>query len=1028
MNNTPHKPLKRFTDIFIQRPVLATVISLLILVLGLRSASLLPIRQYPFTQNAVITVSTAYTGADPAVIAGFITTPLENAIAQADGIDYMTSSSTEGVSTITANLRLNYDPNKALTEVNTQVNSVLNQLPADALKPNLSVSVGDALNAMYLGFYSKTLEANQITDYLIRVVQPKLQAIPGVQQANILGQRQFALRAWLDPAKLAAYHLTAADVSNALANNNFIAAVGATKGDMITVNLSIDTGLTSLNQFRNLIIKAQNGAIIRLQDVARVTLGASNYNSTVKFDNKPAVYIGIQVTPDANVLDVTRDVRTLMPSIVSQLPEGLSSGIVYDSTLYINSSIHEVVWSLIEALLIVTAVIFIFLGSLRSVIIPVIAMPLSLIGAFFIMFLLGYTINLLTLLALVLAIGLVVDDAIIVVENIHRHLEEGLSLREAALQGTRELALPIIAISVVLIAVYIPIGFMGGLTGALFTEFAFTLAGAVGVSAVIALTLSPMMCSLFLKPTEIKRGFVHYMDRMFETARLRYKHTLEYSLNNLSVVAVFASIVLISIYFLYNTSQRELAPSEDQGVIIGMLATAPNATLEQTQLYSHQLYTIFKSVPETDHVFQIDNTGSSLAGMVFKPWDQRKRTTNQLQPQIQKNLDKIAGAKVMAFQRSPLPGGGSGGSAVQLVLTTTNDYLQLNTVAQNFMTAAQASGLFIYLDSDLKLDKPQDNIEIDRDKAAELGLTMTSIGNALASALSEGYVNYFNFAGRSYEVIPQVARQQRLNADQLLNYYLTAPSGAVFPLSSIARIKTTVIPESINHFQQLNSTTISAIPVPGITAGDALARLQKIAGTILPDGYALDYAGQSRQYVQESASFMTTFFFALIIIFLCLAAQFESFRDPFIILTSVPMSICGALIFINLGVGGATLNIYTEIGLVTLIGLISKHGILIVQFANELQQQGKSKREAIALSAGIRLRPILMTTAAMVLGVLPLILARGAGAVSRFNIGLVIATGISLGTLFTLFVVPAVYLLFAAQHKAIDEARIQDSL
>lgn len=1012
----------RFTDIFIQRPVLATVISLLILVLGMRSLTLLQIRQYPYTENAVITVSTVYTGADPALIAGFITTPLENSIAQAQGIDYLSSSSTQGSSSIRANLLLNYDPNKALTEINTKVNAVINQLPKQSQQPTLTIAIGETVDSMYIGFYSPKLASNQITDYLTRVVQPKLQAIKGVQQAEIVGQRLFSLRAWLDPAKLASYGLGADDVANALANNDFIAAVGRTKGDMVTADLTVNTGLSNVEQFQNLIVKAKNGAIIRLKDVAKVTLGSQSYDTAVKFDNKPAVYIGIKVAPTANVLSVIKNIRKALPEITAQLPQGLNGKIVYDESRYITSSIHEVMISLIEALVIVTLVIFLFLGSIRSVIIPVIAMPLSLIGAFFIMLLLGYTINLLTLLALVLAIGLVVDDAIIVVENIYRHIELGRSPFEAAMAGARELAIPIISISVVLIAVYVPIGFMGGLTGALFTEFAFTLAGSVAVSAIIALTLSPMMCALSLKPSvkDSHKGWVGFIDAKFDKLREFYERLLHRSLNNVRVTMVFALIILSSIYFLYASAKNELAPQEDQGLIISLLTAAPNATLQQTQLYSNQVFQIFKSYAERDHVFQLEGVNglnTSIGGMVFKPWNERKRTTNQLQPKMQHLFDGIAGARVAAFQKPSLPGGGSG-LPVQFVITTTDDYVKLNDISQALLDEARKSGFFVYLDSDLKVDKPQSSIQLDRDKASQLGLTMADIGDLLASAMSEDYINYFNFDGRSYQVIPQMMRAYRLNADQLLNYYLKMPNGSVIPLSTVARLKTIVVPESINHFQQLNSATISAVPFPGVTMGDALQKLRHIAKQVFPENYNIDYAAQSRQYQQEKSALILTFFLALIIIFLCLSAQFESFRDPLIILVSVPMSICGALIFISVGMGGASLNIYTEVGLVTLIGLISKHGILIVQFANDLQQEGHKKREAIQKATGIRLRPILMTTAAMVLGVIPLILASGAGAMSRFNIGLVIASGISIGTLFTLFVVPAMYLVLAQDHQA----------
>jgi multidrug efflux pump len=1015
----------RFTDIFIERPVLATVVSLLILVLGLRSLFLLPVRQFPYTENAVVTVMTVYTGADPSVVAGFITTPLENAIAQANGIDYLTSSSTQSVSTIQANLRLNYDPNKALSEINTKVNAVLNQLPPGSQQPAITVDIGQTFDAMYMGFYSKVLPRNNITDYLTRIVQPKLQSIEGVQQAEILGSRQFALRAWLDPEKLAAHNITAADVANALAKNDIISAVGRTDGNMVTVNLTADTGLSSVAQFKQLVIKAQNGSIVRLSDVANVTLGSQNYDSSVSFDNQPSVYIGIKVAPTANLLTVIDNVRKAFPAIQQQLPQGLTGQIVYDSTEFVHSAIYEVVKSLIEALVIVTIVIFLFLGSARSVLIPVIAIPLSLVGAFFIMLSFNYSINLLTLLALVLAIGLVVDDAIIVVENVHRHMESGMSATAAALQGARELANPIIAITVVLIAVYVPIGFMSGLTGALFTEFAFTLAGAVTISAIIALTLSPIMCAKFLKIThDSKHNLVEYVDKKFEKLQHLYQRWLHDSLEYKPVTAVFAIIILASIYFLYAGSKAELAPQEDQGIIAVQATAAPNATLAQTLLYSDQIYKIFQQFPETEHVFAVtgySGLNTTISGMVLKPWDQRHRTTNELQPQIQNLLGTIAGANAVAFQFPSLPG--SSGLPIQFVITTTEPFELLNTMSQTLLDKANASGMFLFLDTDLKVDRPQTTIELNRDKTAELGLTMQDVAAALGWSVSQNYVNYFNFAGRSYQVIPQTMRAQRLNNDQLLNYYITATNGSSVPLSTIAHLKTTVVPESLNHFQQLNSATISGVAMPGVTVGQALSTLQSIAKEVLPTGYNIDYAGQSRQYEQEGSALLVTFAFALIIILLALAALFESFRDPLIVLISVPMSICGALIFICLGVGGASLNIYTEVGLITLIGLISKHGILIVQFANQLQKEGKSKLEAIQSAASIRLRPILMTTAAMVLGVVPLIIATGAGAASRFNIGLVIASGISIGTLFTLFVVPAVYMYLAQDHQRRGERR-----
>jgi multidrug efflux pump len=1011
--------MRKFTDIFVERPVLATVISLVILVLGLRSLGTLPILQFPFTQNAVVTVSTAYPGADANLVASFITTPLENAVAQANGIDYMTSSSVAGVSTITANLRLNYEPDKALTEINTKVNAVLNQLPPQAQKPTMSVSIGQTIDAMYIGFYSDVLKPNQVTDYLLRSVQPRLQAVEGVQNAELLGAKNFALRAWLDPQKLAAVGLTAADVYSALAANNYLSSSGQSKGQMVQINLNASTAVNSLPAFKEMIIKQNAGAVVRLQDVANVTLGADDYDSSVAFDGKKAVYIGIQVAPGANLLDVVARVRKVMPDVQAQLPKGLMANVVYDSTKFVNSSIHEVVKTLIEAILIVTVVVFVFLGSLRSVIIPVIAIPLSLIGTFTVMLALGYSINLLTLLALVLAIGLVVDDAIIVVENVSRHLEEGLSPFDAATLAARELASPIIAMTIVLIAVYVPIGFMSGLTGALFTEFAFTLVGAVTMSAIIALTLSPMMSSRMLRAPKLEGGnwqdhLVLWLDKQFMRLHMAYERKLDGVLNHVPVIVVFALVMLGGIYFLYTTAMTELAPQEDQGVLIAASFNAPDATLKQRESYGQQVHDVFRSHPETGHIFQLNMPTQAISGMVLKPWDERVKTAGMLQPVVQKELGKIAGSQNAIFQPPPLPG--PRGLPVQFVITTTEPFSKLFAVSQQFLQAAQKTGNFIFLQSDLRIDLPQTTVVIDRNMAAQLGLNMQDIGSALSAMLGGGYVNYFEYSGRAYKVIPQVQQQFRLNPEQLEQYYLRSASGQMVALSTVAHLETKTQPETINHFQQQNMATIQGVAFPTVSQGQALDSLQKLAKETLPAGYSFDYAGASRQFMQESGGLVLTFFFAIIIIFLALAAQFESFRDPVIILVSVPMSIAGALIFINLGIGHATLNIYTEVGLVTLIGLVSKHGILIVEFANNLQRTGLAKRAAIEKAAGLRLRPILMTTAAMVLGVVPLITASGAGAVSRFNMGLVIASGLAIGTLFTLFVVPGMYMLMAADH------------
>jgi multidrug efflux pump len=988
----------------------------MILVLGLRAVFSLPVLQYPRTENAIITVSTTYYGADPDIVAGFITTPLENAIAQANGIDFMTSTSQNGTSTITVNLRLNYDPDKALSEIQTKISSVTNQLPPQSQQPVLSVKVGQTIDAMYLGFGSSVLPSNKITDYLLRVVQPKLQAVEGVQTAEFIGNKNFALRAWLNPQKLAAYGLTAADISTALAQNDYISGLGNTKGQMVQMNLTASTNLHSLEDFRNLVVKQVNGSLVRLSDVANVTLGSEDYESEVGFDGKKAVYIGIQVAPNANLLDVIGNIRKIFPGIVAQLPKGLNGEVVYDSTKFVTSAIHEVVSTLLEAILIVTLVVFAFLGSPRSVLIPVIAIPLSLIGAFIFMLALGFSINLLTLLALVLGIGLVVDDAIIVVENVNRHLEEGMTPFNAAITGARELVGPIIAMTIVLIAVYVPIGFQGGLTGALFTEFAFTLVGAVTISAIVALTLSPMLASRFLKAHTHGGGWderlVDAIDRNFERLRGAYERMLDGSLNYRPVTYIFALIVFVCIWALWTTARNELAPEEDQGALIAINFNAPNSTLQQRQLYSRQAYKILASFPETEHVFQIDAPGQSIQGAVFKPWDERKRSAQELKPIMQMDLGNIAGARSAVFPPPLLPG--STGLPLQYVIQTTKSFGELQEVSSAILKEALASGKFLFLDLDLKIDLPEATVEIDRDKAAQLGLTMTDVGNAMASMLGGGYVNYFSLYGRSYKVIPQVEQRSRLNTEQLRNYYLKTPSGVTVPLSTIARITIKTVPESLNHFQQLNSATIQGVPLGPM--GDILDTLNGIAEKNMPQGYSIDYGGEARQFVHESGGFVLTFAFAVIIIFLTLAAQFESFRDPLIILTSVPMSIFGAMIFVSLGVGDASINIYTKVGLVTLMGLISKHGILIVEFANRMQEEGMTKREAIEHATGIRLRPILMTTAAMVLGVMPLIFASGAGAASRYNMGLVIASGLTIGTFFTLFVVPAFYMLLGADH------------
>jgi multidrug efflux pump len=1003
----------KFTDLFVERPVLAAVVSLLILVLGLRAVFELPITQYPQTETATVTVSTAYYGADAATVAGFITQPLEQAIAQAQGIDYLSSSSSTGSSVITATLRLNYDSNRALTEINTKVNSVRNQLPPQSQQPVLTVQIGQTTDEMYIGYFSNSLPVNGMTDYLARVVKPKLDSIEGVQIAELQGGRQYALRAWLDPERMAAQGITAADVSAALGANNYLTTVGTAKGQSVSVDLTASTDLHSLDEFKHLVIRQQNDTIVRLEDVATVVLGAENYDFSVAFSGRHSVFIGIQVAPRANVLDVIKRIRAALPPIAAQLPTGMTQEIAYDGTKFINTAISEVIKTLVEALIIVTVVIFLFLGSPRAVVVPVVAMPLSLVGAFFLMAALGYSINLLTLLALVLAIGLVVDDAIIVVENVDRHLKEGMAPFPAAIQAARELGGPIIAMTVVLVAAYVPIGFQGGLTGALFTQFAFTLAGAVTISGIVALTLSPMMCSKIFRADAQEGRFAHYLDRQFTRVRNWYKRGLTDWLRTWQVLVALGALMLCGTVYLFVTATSELAPQEDQGVVLTQVIGPPDTTIDQMMVYSDQVYQAASKLPEYESMFQITGAPSisqGFGGVLLKPWGERKRSADELQKYLQDQWNHIAGARVAAFQFPSLPG--SQGLPLQFVITTTEPVENLNEVATQVLDKAKASGMFWFIDSDLKLDKPQATLAIDRDMVADMGLTQQDVGSSLGAALGGGYVNYFSIAGRSYKVIPQVLQKDRLNPDQVLDYYVRAGDSSLIPARTVAKITTSTVPESINHFQQLNSATIAG--APGVSQDEALVFLRNALREVAPSGYTADYSGQSRQYILGSGSFVVTLFFALIIVYLALAAQFESFRDPAVILVSVPMALFGALLFINVGL--ATLNIYTQVGLVTLLGLVSKHGILIVQFANELQRTGLSKLEAIEEAAAVRLRPILMTTAAMVLGVLPLVIASGAGAAGRRAMGIVLFTGLSIGTLFTLFIVPAVYILIGADH------------
>ncbi|HEY1848622.1 MAG TPA: efflux RND transporter permease subunit [Opitutaceae bacterium] len=1028
----------KITDLFVKRPVLALVVNLVILIAGVQAYRTLNVREYPKSENSTVTVTTVYVGASADLVRGFITTPLERSIAAADGIDYLSSSSSQGVSVISARLKLNYDPIKALAEISSKVDQVRNDLPVEAQVPAIDVQSADSQFASaYLSFTSETLRQNEITDYLVRVVQPRLSAIDGVQRADILGARTFAMRVWLKPDRMAAFNISPSQVNAALAANNHLSALGNTKGNLVQVALTANTDLRSIEEFRNLVIRQQNNAIVRLRDVADVELGAEDYDTDVKLSGETAVFMGIFVLPTANSLDVIHAVSAEMESIKKDLPGGMQAKVAYDATAYISDAIHEVFHTLGDTLLIVVVVIFLFLGSVRSVLIPIVAIPLSLIGAMFLMQVFGFTLNLLTLLAIVLSVGLVVDDAIVVVENVERHLAEGLSPYNAALVGARELVGPIIAMTVTLATVYAPIGLQGGLTGSLFREFAFTLAGAVVISGFVALTLSPMMCANLLRAGDEEKGFAKMVTHAFERVRRVYTAILDFSLANRGLVYTVWIVIGILGVLMITQSPAELAPAEDRGVLFGIGTTAANATLDQNIPYANAIEKTFFSDPNTDFVFQITNPNQAIAGLVAKPWGQRKEPIKNMLAAMQAKVNLIPGIQIQLVQPPSLPGGGT--FPIEVVITSTADPQEILSFARELSDAAVATKRFYFPPLiDLKFDAPQAEVVLDRDKVASLGLNLEQVGSDLSAAMGGNYINWFNISGRSYKVISQVKREDRLNPGQMQKIYVSGPGGSLIPLSTIATIKYSTIPRSLNRFQQLNSVTLSA--VAGMPLNDALKVFEDAGAKILPKGYGIDYTGESRQLRREggSAKFWGTMLLAVVLIFLVLSAQFNSFRDPFVILAgSVPLAVFGSAIFMFLKFPNpsmhfftdgwtTTFNIYSQVGLVTLVGLIAKNGILIVEFANKQQLAGRSKLEAVHDAALTRLRPILMTSVATVAGHFPLTLVTGAGAAARNSIGLVLVGGMSIGTFFTLVVMPSIYILVAKDHskeKAREEAR-----
>jgi multidrug efflux pump len=1048
--------LKRsFTDLFVRKPVIALVVNIAILVVGVVAYFQLNTRQYPRSDSAVVNVSTIYFGASADTVRGYITTQLERAISSADGIDYIESESFAGMSIIRAYLRLNYDTNAALTQISSKIDQVRNELPPESESPTITVESSDnQFASMYLSFYSETLDQNQITDYLNRMVQPRLASVKGVQRADVLGGRVFAMRVWLKPDQLAARGLSPAEVRQSLVNNHALAAVGSTKGTMLQMSLVANTDLRSVTEFQDLVVAERNGSIIRLADVAEVELGAESYDQEVSFGGQTATFMGIWVMPTESTIEVIKRVRAVFPDIEAALPAGLQAKMAYDATEYIEDALHEILRTLMETLLVVMIVIFIFMGSVRSVMIPIVAMPLSLVGALFLMLVFGFTVNLLTLLAIVLAVGIVVDDAIVVVENVERHIRLGQHPINAAILGARELVGPVISMTITLAAVYAPIGFQGGLTGALFREFAFTLAGAVAVSGFVALTLSPMMSAYLLRPAAgQEKGLPGLVNHTFDRIRNGYERLLQRSLETrklgwfgASVMSVFLTPLFFGFYafdrakrrhpvwvphltvlaFLFALllgpfimfAQRELAPMEDQGVVFTIVQGPPTSTIEQMSMYSKQVQEMYESVPEYDTSFMVTMSNMGFSGMILKPWSQRERSAIEIQTALQGPAAQIPGANTIVMTPEPLPSGGS--MPIELVIRSTADHREMLEFADQLVlyanTEANAGGgmpTFFFADSDLKFDLPQVEVDIDRDKVAAMGLNLADVARDLGSMLGGGYVTRFVNDGRSYRVIPQVERGERLNPEQLLDYHVRGPRGELIQLSTIATLRHSVQPRALNRFQQLNSVKITGV---GPNLDNALKKLEEKAAEILPPGYSIDYGGQSRQLRLEGDSLWVALGLALLLIFLVLAAQFNSFRDPLIILFgSVPLALVGAMLPIFLW--KTSLNIYSQIGLITLVGLIAKNGILIVEFANSLQEQHVPKMEAIRRAAATRLRPVLMTSAATVFGHMMLIFVTGPGAAARNSIGWVLVVGMAVGTFFTLFVVPAFYVLIAREKS-----------
>ncbi|MFT6372783.1 MAG: multidrug efflux pump [Gammaproteobacteria bacterium] len=1010
------------TDFFIKRPVLSLVISTLIVLLGIQAFFDTQLRQYPEIETSVITIQTAYPGASAELIQGFISTPIQQVVSSTSGIDFVRSSSSNSISSVEVHMKLGVDPDVALTEVGTKVSSIRGELPAEAQDPIVAKSDANSFALAYYSFYSDTLSDVEVTDYLLRTIQPALSTVKGVGEAQILGGKTYSMRIWMDPVRMAAAKVSAADIVNAIGSDNYQSAAGQTRSDLVQTNVNAVTDTGDPDVLKRFVVRQSGDKTVRLGDVADIELGAEDYDSLVMFDGVPSIYIGINGTTDGNPLTTIELVTAELEKMKTSFPPGLKVAIAYDSTEFIQASIDEVILTLIQASIIVVVIIFLFLGSVRSTMVPLVTIPLSIIGVLFYMQILGYSINLLTLLAMVMAIGLLVDDAILVVENIYRHIGEGLKPLQAAFVGAREIAKPVIATTIVLVVVYAPIGLLGGLTGVLFKEFAFTLVGTIIISTIIALTLSPMMCSRILKPTVANNAYARFITTFFNNLQQRYERFLADSLQTRSVTVIFVLMVLAMLIGMFQFVQTELAPEEDQGIIFVLSKAPDHSSIDYLNKYTAPYNDIFRGYEdEFESSFMANGFGGptvSFAGMLLKPWDQRSLTSQEMIPVIQHQLDQAPGLQSFAFNPPSLPGA-SGNTPVEFILKTQQSYEQLFGVVQQILSKARETGQFYFIKSDFNFSKPEIRVTVDRERAQSMGISMREIGQTLGAILAEGYVSRFNLAGRSYKIIPQARQADRENGAILGQYYVYTPQGEQVSLATLVDIEYTSVPAELVQFQQQNSAKIDA--VPGVPLSEALQTLRDITAEVAPAGYTFDYQGQSRQLIQEGSALMLTFGFAIIIVFLVLAAQYESFRDPFIILTTVPLAIFGA--FIPMFLWEVSMNIYSQVGLITLIGLVSKHGILIVEFANEIQIKEKlPPGQAVIKAASMRLRPILMTSFSTIIGIMPLVIASGAGAASRQAIGITIVSGFAIGTLFTLFVLPVVYTYFAKDRylEAVD--------